>query len=150
MRSLATEFGESTNCIRIELNRLAEAGLLSSEESGNKIKYKANEAHPLFPEIRSIVGKYLGLDQLLEKVIHKLGDLKHAYIVGDYAQGVDSGIIELVLVGNLDQEYVHLLLRKAEEIIHRKCQLILINEDQFESLRDKLKLADGILLWSSN
>ena len=42
LRSLAEEFGKSTNSVRIELNRLAEAGLLESEPSGNTVLYKAN------------------------------------------------------------------------------------------------------------
>ena len=55
LRSLAEEFGESTNSVRVELNRLTEAGLLESEASGNTILYQANTRSPLFPEIRNMV-----------------------------------------------------------------------------------------------
>jgi DNA-binding transcriptional ArsR family regulator len=63
LRGLATEFDESTNGVRVELNRLSEAGLLESSQSGNKIYYQANTKHGLYPEINSIVRKYLGIDQ---------------------------------------------------------------------------------------
>jgi DNA-binding transcriptional regulator PaaX len=41
LRGLEAEFGESTNAIRLELNKLEEAGLLSSELNGNKKFFKA-------------------------------------------------------------------------------------------------------------
>ncbi len=48
LRGLETEFGESSNAIRIELNRFEEAGLLHSLRDGNKKIYQANATHPLF------------------------------------------------------------------------------------------------------
>ena len=50
-RGLAAEFGESTNAIRIELNRLAEAKLLKSINVGRTIEYRANKEHSLSMDI---------------------------------------------------------------------------------------------------
>ena len=69
LRGLATEFGESTNSIRIELNRLTKANLLSSENSGRIIEYHANVNHALFNEIHSLVEKYMGIDQIIDKLV---------------------------------------------------------------------------------
>ena len=101
LREIAAEFGESTNGIRLELNRLSEAGVLESAPEGKTIRYKANDQHPLFPELKAIVGKYTGLDALAQQVFRRLGELQAAYLVGDYAQGKDSGIIDVVLVGKV-------------------------------------------------
>ena len=103
LRGLAAEFGESTNSIRVELNRLSEAKLLSSESSGRTIEYRANVNHALFGEIHSLVEKYMGVDQIIDKLVKKLGDVKSAYLIGDYAKGIDSGLIDIVLVGNIDK-----------------------------------------------
>jgi len=54
LRQLADEFGESTNGIRLELNKLAEAKLLKSEHKGRNIFYRANNKHALFEDIRNI------------------------------------------------------------------------------------------------
>jgi hypothetical protein len=102
LRSLATEFGESTNAVRHELNNLSNAGFLLSKPNGRTIEYNANTKHPLYPELKSLVHKYLGLDKIVENVVHKLGDVKMAFITGDYADGHDSGIIDLVLVGEVN------------------------------------------------
>ena len=101
LRSLEGEFGESTNAIRLELNRLEEAGMLSSEMKGNKKLYTANAKHPLFNEVRNILIKHIGLDQIIEKVVNKLGDLERVYLVGNFSKGINSQIIDLIFVGNI-------------------------------------------------
>ena len=58
LRELESEFHESTNAIRLELNRFEEAGLLQSQTKGNKKFYHANTDHPLYPDINSILLKY--------------------------------------------------------------------------------------------
>lgn len=120
LRALAEEFGESTNAVRVELNRLSDAGLLESEAAGNTILYKANRKHPIYGEIRNLVSKYLGFDQIVETVLGRLGNLEMAVVVGDYARGTDSGIIDLRLVGQIDFDYLSQLIPKAEALIKRK------------------------------
>ena len=73
LRGLAEEFGESTNSVRVELNRMSKAGLLESESQGRTKVYRANNGHPLFPEIHNIVRKYLGID-VVEAAIDRLGN----------------------------------------------------------------------------
>jgi hypothetical protein len=120
LRSLSEEFGESTNSVRVELNRLTQAGLLQSENAGNTRLYKANTSNPIYKEIKNMVSKYLGFDQIIENVLGRMGNLQLAVVVGDYAQGRDSGIIDLRLIGDLDLVYLQHLVSKSEGIIGRK------------------------------
>lgn len=148
LRSLAEEFGESTNAVRVELNRLSEAGFLESHSSGNTIVYQANKKHPLFPEITGIVSKYLGLDSLIEQVISHLGDLKQAWVVGDYAQGKDSGLIDLVLVGEVDRAYLDNLIAKAEALIRRKIRTLVLKGEELHLYEKELHLDRAIILFT--
>jgi len=114
LRGLETEFGESTNSIRLELNRFEEAGLLVSSMDKNKKIFRANQQHPLFDDIQSIVKKSMGLDQLVEKVVHKLGNVSKAYITGEIARGLDHKEIDFVLVGDeIDQDFLVTLIEKV-------------------------------------
>ena len=144
---MAEELGESTNAVRVELNRLSEAGLLESRNEKNTIVYKANQKHPLFPEITGIVSKYLGLDRLIDQVIMKLGDLKSAWVVGDYAIGRDSGLIDLILVGKIDKTYLEHLVAKAEIMIQRKIRTLVLAEEELPQFEKKLQLDVSILLY---
>jgi len=148
LRELAEEFGESTNAVRLELNRFSEAGLLTSKENGRTKMYQANPNHPLFPEIQSMVRKFTGIDQLIPQVLSKLGDIHSAYIVGDYARGMDSGIIDLVLVGEVDKVYLQNLIDKVEPMLHRKIRYLSLSEDELEKYEAALKLEEAIELWS--
>ena len=133
LRALAKEFDESTNSVRVELNRLTEAGLLTAGENGNTKVYRANTAHPFFNEIRNMVAKFLGLDELLEKVVKRMKKKKKAYIVGDYARGIDSGTIEMILVGQeLDLEYLNFLTNKTYEKLQRKVLVQVLEKDPEE------------------
>ena len=87
LRRLETEFGESTNAIRIEINRFEQAGMLSSELVGNKKMFRANLEHPLFGEIHNILLKYVGLDRIVEDVVKRLGEVQRVYLVGEFSKG---------------------------------------------------------------
>ena len=101
LRSLESEFGDSTNAIRLELNRLEKAGMLSSFMKGNKKMFTANTQHPLFGEVHNILLKHIGIDRLIEGVIDRLGTVEQVYLSGQFAQGLDSPIIDLVLIGKI-------------------------------------------------
>lgn len=148
LRSLADEFQESTNGVRIELNRLAEAGLLESEPSGNTILYRANTKSPLFPELKNMVGKYLGFDKIVDQVVRKLGNVEVAFITGGYAKGQDSGIIDLVMVGDIQMVELDKYLKKTEKLIKRKVRPLILTRTEFNEHKDLLTKESHILLWS--
>ncbi len=120
LRGLAEEFGDSTNAVRIELNKLEEAGLLHGRTEGQKVVYRVNKTNPFYSDLVSMVSKYMGFDELIENVLEKVGNLKEAYVVGDYAKGVDSGTIELVLVGDLYVSALDDLCERLANKIKRK------------------------------
>lgn len=72
LRSLEADFGESTNSIRIELNKMENAGLLKSTTAGNKKLFFANTSHPLFNDINSILKKFVGIIKLLTASLPRL------------------------------------------------------------------------------
>lgn len=128
LRGLETEFGESSNAIRIELNRFEDAGLLVSTTEGNKKIYQANKSNSLFNDIHSMLIKFVGIDEIVEKVLRRAGDLHSAYIIGDFARGIDSKIIDLLLVGDsLNQAYITGLVNKVEGMVKRKVNVIIIS-----------------------
>lgn len=147
LRGLAEEFGESTNSIRHELNNLSKAGYLVSNEDGRTIQYRANTNHPLYNEVRNLVHKYLGIDKIIDHVLSRLGDLQMAFIVGDYANGKDSGTIELVLVGDIDKDYLNRIAQKAKDLLHRNIQAVVVNRVEFELRREEFKKA--LLVWGA-
>lgn len=120
LRNLETEFGESTNAIRLELNKFEKAGMLETEFVGNKKLFKANTSHPLYKDINNIVFKYIGLDWIVDYVVSKLGELEKVYLVGSFARGIDSDKIELVFLGHINENFLNELCEKIEKKISKK------------------------------
>lgn len=131
LRGLAEEFSESTNAIRKELNHLTDAGYLQKEAVQNKITYKANSSHPLFVILQKMVHQHLGLDAMVEMIVERIGAVQKVIVIGDYADGNDSGTIEVVLVGaDLNKDYIYQLAEKIKNEIGRK--VIFYVRDDFD------------------
>ncbi len=128
LNGLAAEFNESTNSIRKELNHLSQAGYLEKYKDNNKIGYKANVNHPMFEILRKVVLKHLGLEDIIDHVLNQIGEVNEIHVLGDYAKGLDSGLIEVLLIGNeLNTKYLSNLELKIEKLIERKVQFIVSN-----------------------
>ncbi len=148
LRNLEAEFGESTNAIRLELNKFEEAGLLKSEVKGNKKVFRANTNHPLFSDIHNILLKTIGFDQIIERVVTRLGNVEKAYVTGDFARGIDNPIIDLILVGDdINQEYLVQLVGKTEELIRRKIRYVIFSVEEFKGYKKGLNVAEMLLIW---
>jgi len=150
LRELAKEFGVSTNSVRTELNILTRNGILAARKRGRQILYSANRSHPLFPELASMVRKLTGIDSLVQSVIQRLGELEAAYLIGDYAKGMDSGIIDVILVGNVDPEQLQDIVRKTENYIKRKIRPLILTEQEFRNLREKGRFDPFMVLFKRN
>ena len=139
LNGLANEMGESTNSIRKELNHLHGAGYLKKIKNFNKVEYKANTSHPLYEVLRKVVLKHLGLEDIVESVLDRMGNVNQIILVGDYANGNDSGLIEVFLIGkNLNMDYINQIENKIENLIGRKVSFYLASK--FLAERDHIIL----------
>ena len=151
LRGLESEFRESSNGIRVELNRFEEAGLLNSLRDGNKKIYQANSNHPLYKDIHNIILKETGIDYVIEKVIHRIGNLVAVYLTGEFAHGNDSQVIDLILVGDkIDRKYLERKVLQAEDMVGRKVNYIILDPVEADVRLEFLKPTDLLPLWNNN
>ena len=138
LNGLANEFNESTNSIRKELNNLSDAGYLLKSKQNNRVIYNADIKHPLFKVLQKIVRQHLGLEEIVETVISRMGDLDIIALTGDYANGIDSGIIEIVVIGDdINMDYLENIKFKIKDKISRAVNFII----------DSKVPKDGIILY---
>ena len=148
LRGLETEFGDSSNAIRLEINRFEQAGMLKSEMIGNKKMFQANVEHPLFNEVHSILMKYVGLDQIIENIVKRLGEVRRVFLGGEFSQGLDSQIIDLIFVGNIDINYLVSLIEKTEKLVSRKIRYVIYSDAEGEKIDWSKYRTMPLLLWS--
>jgi hypothetical protein len=149
LQELATEFGESSNGIRLELNHLTEAKLLTSQASGRTIVYQANKAHGLFDTIQDALRKNLGIDRVVELIIKRCGHIEAAWIVGDYARGVDSGLIDVVVLGKVNYDEFLDAIEKTSHLIDRKIRYAVLNDTELKKLSKCLDMDHALPIWNN-
>lgn len=148
LRNLEEEFGESSNGIRVELNKLEKAGLLDSRTQGNKKLFRANTFHPLFPDIHNLLLKHIGFDKIIDKVVMNLGDVQKVFLVGKLAKGINTGIIDLIFVGGgINKTYLVELVEKTEKIIKRNIRYLVFSAEEIESYLERHENTEILLLW---
>ena len=134
LRSLERDLGVSSNTVRLELNKLSDMQLIKehTETINKKIKnYTVNTKHPMFKSLRGVILQHVGLDQIIENVLDKLGNVDEVYLTGDLAIGKNSPFIDLVLVGDIDKAYLYNLIEKAETFIDKKIRVGLYLPQEF-------------------
>ena len=141
LRGLAIEMNENTNAIRKELNNLCKAGYIVRDASESKVMYRANTAHPLFASLQQLIRKHIGIDNIIAQILERMGEVTRIFVLGDYAQGIDSNNIEIVIEGpNLNESYIQKLVPKIENEIHRKVNIQIT----------PLFLGEGLLIFENN
>jgi len=138
LQGLAKELDENSNSVRVELNRLEEAGMLKSSVKGRRKMYHVNSGHPLTKDISNIIRKVTGIDALVDRVVQRMGnDLQQVWICGQLAKGIDSSTLEVLLVGKvMDMDYVAELIGKVESTINKTIEYAIApaaSESQRES-----------------
>jgi hypothetical protein len=149
LRGLESEFGDSTNAIRVELNRFEKAGMLSSYVDGNKKYFKANIEHPLYYDMHNLIMKYIGFDKIIDTVIEKLGDVDSVYVTGAFAQGLDDDVIDLVFFGDLNRNFLSELIDKVEKHIPKRIRYIVYNCNQISTADWEFRHKEALLLWKN-
>lgn len=134
LRGLERDLGVSSNTVRLELNKLSDMQLIKehTEKINTKTKlYKVNTKHPMFKSLRGVILQHVGLDQIIENVLDKLGNVDEVYLTCDLALGKNSPFIDLVLVGEIDRTYLYNLIEKAETLIDKKIRVGLYLPQEF-------------------
>lgn len=115
--------GAGSGAVQRELQKLREAGLVRTWQSGRQNYYQADPDSPLFEELRSIVRKTVGLAEPLREALQPLSDsLDLALIYGSVAKATDtaqSDIDVLIVSDALSLEEVFRRLALAEDTLGR-------------------------------
>jgi hypothetical protein len=97
-----------------------------------------------------MIGKVIGVDQVIDGIVSRLGRVERAYLIDDYAEGKDSGIIDILLVGEIDPRQLNDLTVKTERYVKRKIRSLVMTVDEYEKLSPSLANRPQILIWGRN
>jgi DNA-binding HxlR family transcriptional regulator len=134
LRGLERDLGVSSNTVRLELNKLSDMQLIQEQaevENPKTKHYSVNTKHPMFKSLRGVIMQYVGLDQIIENVLDKLGNVDEVYLTGELALGKNNPFVDLVIVGDVDKAYLYQLIEKAETLIDKKIRAAIYQPEEF-------------------
>jgi predicted nucleotidyltransferase len=114
---------------------LHSAGIVTDRRVGNQRLFTVNTAHPLYPELRSMVMKTFGLADRLREALRPMADqIERAFVFGSVASGTERATsdIDLLVVGDVDLFEISPFLTDAEKDLGRPIHLSLVGLDEWK------------------
>ncbi len=87
------------------------------------------------------------MDHILDSILQRLGNLEAAALIDDYAEGRDTGIIDLALLGDIDHVNLNDLTRKAENYLQRKIRVLVFDAGDRERYEATLQQRPALPVW---
>lgn len=158
VRELERESGKSIRSIQKEVKHLADIDLISSRRDGNRLYYKANLTHPLYPDLSSLVEKTVGVVGQI-KIRLEDSQIESAFIFGSYAKGEEKAEsdIDLIVIGDVKMRALSKLLSGLQESVGREINPHVYSPEEFSRrlnendhfltnvLKEKVKMVKGNL-----
>ncbi len=132
--------GKKPGVFQRTLYNLEKEGILKSEYRANARFFKANKAYPLFKELKSIIFKTVGVIGCLKEAFEKVGYVRCSFIYGSFAKDKENVLsdIDLVVIGNPDEDLLIKELDKLEVILKREIHYKLYSLKKFKKdLKEK-------------
>lgn len=134
VRQISREINEQVNAVRRELARLLGAGLLKSEERGNRLYYFLNKRYPYYQELQQIVVKSSGLGKKIRKKRRKLGKLEFVMFSGKYVSGLtpNKDEVDMLFIGDVVLSELKALIKEEEENLGREINYAVFSLSEFD------------------
>lgn len=149
LRELSRILKKEPGVFQKDLNRLTEAGILSSYYEGNRRFFTLNQNLPIYRELKSIFFKTTGIQGILQKELKKLDGVKDAFVYGSFARGEEKGSsdIDIFIVGFVDENKLLDLISRLEKKFDREINYTLLTESEFKKkLKEKNSFLENILI----
>ena len=147
-KNLIDRLGVPSTVLRSELKRFEAAGLLKSTREANIRFYWLNKDFMLYPELKSIVFKTIGLADPIKEALEKIGNVKAAFIYGSVAKNLEDvrSDIDLMVIGDADTDELHKAVNKAEKMLTREINYTVFDsKDWKERIKKKSSFAMDVL-----
>ena len=125
-RELARRLGHPSQVVGRELQRLEDAGILTSETVGRVRRYRVNAASPIAADVRGLVLRTIGAEALIGAALAGVAGIEEAWIFGSHARGTErpSSDIDLLLIGPVDRAALSERLVDVEQELGRDVNVV--------------------------
>ena len=136
LREVASLTHQPLRAAQRELARLEGSGLLTAATEGNRKYYQANRQSPIFPEIKALLVKTVGLGDLFRQHLQdKRDSIQLAFLFGSYARGTESSVsdIDLMVIGGITGRELARLLAPVRATSGREVNTVCLTPAEFRA-----------------
>ena len=139
LRDLARLAKLSPAALQKELTSMAAKELVLTRRDGNRLYYRANTSHPLYPDLRGIVLKSSGIAAELSRILATVGGIDLALIFGSVAAGTATSRsdIDLLVIGSIGLRKLSTTLRGVAESLGREINPICMTPSEWQEKQRK-------------
>ena len=132
LREIARRLDLPPHAVTQETKRLTEIGLLIRERRGNNVYFRVNRDFPIFPELKAIILRTVGIGDRLREALAQEGDIDAAFIYGSYAKGGESleSDVDIFIVGDIPPRRLTPILSQLEEEIGRELNATVFTREE--------------------
>ena len=118
-RELALLEDLAVNAVKREIPRLARAGFIRVRRRGGRRFFRANPAHGLYRELKTLLLKAAIFGPYLTRMEALRGKIDVAFVYGSFAKGQEDqrSDVDLLVVSELPTMKVHELLERGEGLL---------------------------------
>lgn len=133
VREITRNIKEEINAVRRELDRLLGAGLLKSEQRGNRLYYFLNKKYLYFQEFEQIIVKSTGLGKKIRRLRRKLGQVEFVMFSGKYVRGLPptNDEVEVLVIGDVVISELQALMKDEEKRLGREVNYAVFDAQEF-------------------
>lgn len=133
VREIERQSGLTIGTVQQELQKLLRLELIQKYKDGNRLYYQANKAHPLYPDVRSMVLKTAGAFSLLRAALAGQRDIKIVFAFGSVARGDARAAsdIDLMVIGGIGLRKLTALLSGVSEEVGREINSHVVSLSEF-------------------
>lgn len=130
VREIARLINKNPSGVKRELDKLEEMDLVVTEKEGNLKYFRVNKNSSLFPELKGLIAKSLGLPGALKSVLNA-AEAKAAFIYGPYIRNASLPSLDLFVVS--DSNHIRKSLDDIEKRFGREINLLMMNTSEYRA-----------------
>lgn len=133
MREIERRTGFAIGTVQTELKKLQRLDIISRVKDGNRVYYRANTVHPLYPNIRELVLKTSGLADVIKHAIDNEKGIRVAFVFGSFARQEEkaNSDVDLMVVGDIGLRKLTGLLMDVAGKVGREINPHIFSEKEF-------------------
>jgi len=135
VRGVVRELKEEINAVRRELEKLENAGMLRSENRGNRRYYSLREEYVLYEDILSMVAKTKGLGAQLIANKNKIGKIGYIMFSGSFARRKArrrDDDVDVLVVGEVVLPELAAIVRREESERGKEINYTVMSREELE------------------